>query len=219
MECQFCSNTYDRSKRQPLVVSPCSHTFCLSCLENPDIKSCKTCSSVIKEKNTNWALLELIPASEYDTLKLKVENHLKEVENEKNILKETKSNKFKEYFSKFPNFKSQIDARVSKLIKTINENKARLLNDVVLLEEKLNQDQNQIFIDQDLKESKLNEIKSKLKSTFPNETELNSMTEELSQIQSDMNQYKSFDEYNLVLNNKILNEANLIGALELQDTK
>jgi len=145
MECQFCSNTYDRSKRQPLVVSPCSHTFCLSCLENPDIKSCKTCSSVIKEKNTNWALLELIPASEYDTLKLKVENHLKE--------------------------------------------------------------------------SKLNEIKSKLKSTFPNETELNSMTDELSQIQSDMNQYKNFDEYNLVLNNKILNEANLIGALEIQDSK
>ena len=112
---------------------------------------------------------------------------------------------------------SSIDSRVTG--KTINENKARLLNDVVLLEEKLNQEQNQIFIDQDLKESKLNEIKSKLKSTFPNETELNSMTEELSQIQSDMNQYKSFDEYNLVLNNKILNEANLIGALELQDTK
>ena len=90
---------------------------------------------------------------------------------------------------------------------------------MVLLEEKLNQEQNQIFIDQDLKESKLNEIKSKLQSTFPNETELNSMTEELLKIQSDMNQYKNFDEYNLVLNNKILNEANLIGALELQDTK
>ena len=73
--CTVCHLMYDRYKHEPLVISPCSHTFCRECITSLELKACRICNSEIKTKNTNWALLDILPLSEYELKKQKVEGN------------------------------------------------------------------------------------------------------------------------------------------------
>lgn len=60
MNCDICENKFDESDYKPYVLYPCSHTFCINCLNVWTEKTCPNCRLVIQDKNPNWMLMKLI---------------------------------------------------------------------------------------------------------------------------------------------------------------
>lgn len=60
MNCDICENKFDESDYKPYVLYPCSHTFCINCLNVWAEKTCPNCRLVIQDKNPNWMLMKLI---------------------------------------------------------------------------------------------------------------------------------------------------------------
>jgi len=69
MNYTICLEPFDHSINKPYSLSSCPHTFCASCLKRLNTNKYPICAKQIASKNTNIALLELIPESEYDKLK------------------------------------------------------------------------------------------------------------------------------------------------------
>jgi len=62
--CEICFSEFNHHKNKPLIIIPCCHSFCDSCL-NQIKQKCPKCSSCIKMKSVNWSLLNIIPESTY----------------------------------------------------------------------------------------------------------------------------------------------------------
>jgi len=60
MNCDICENKFDETNYKPYVLYPCSHTFCIHCLNVWKEKTCPNCRLVIQDKNPNWMLMKLI---------------------------------------------------------------------------------------------------------------------------------------------------------------
>lgn len=59
MECEICRYKFNYNKKKPIVLYPCSHTFCHRCIESWQDKYCPTCQVEIKDSNINWTVLKL----------------------------------------------------------------------------------------------------------------------------------------------------------------
>ena len=63
-----------------ITVLACGHTCCMPCLQKlNENKTCYSCKKVYIEMNTNIALLNMIPESNYDKLKAKTLKGLTEI--------------------------------------------------------------------------------------------------------------------------------------------
>lgn len=67
MECKVCFDKYNEFNRRPLVLMPCCHTFCLSCViklysDNyyDSLNSCPNCREEIQSLKPNYSLIELM---------------------------------------------------------------------------------------------------------------------------------------------------------------
>ena len=56
MECDKCKNSFNSTNKQPYSLYPCSHTYCLRCVEDLEDNKCPECKSKIKAVNKNLIL-------------------------------------------------------------------------------------------------------------------------------------------------------------------
>jgi hypothetical protein len=82
MNCQVCLENFDGDIHRPFSISPCGHTFCITCLNFLPEKCCPKCRRNINEIMPNYAIL--------DVLDLKLFNLLKQ--NEKILLRKSVNN-------------------------------------------------------------------------------------------------------------------------------
>ncbi len=71
MNCLICLEAFDHSIHKPHSLSSCPHTVCIACLEKCQKQKCPICQTEFNKSNQNLGLLELIPFSDYDNLKIK----------------------------------------------------------------------------------------------------------------------------------------------------
>ena len=57
MECDQCKHCFDSETHQPYTLYPCSHTYCIKCVNEMVDKKCIDCSQDIKNTCKNLALL------------------------------------------------------------------------------------------------------------------------------------------------------------------
>lgn len=151
MRCKICSEKYDHSKHQPIVLIPCTHTLCVKCFGRlEDTKECPFCYKRVVDKNPNWSMLELIPESSYDIARLKLEQCLNETTNLKNLLEENYESKRKENLNDFQLIRNQIIWRTNEMIKSIQRCQKLLLADVRKYENKAKCDLDKIMFDESL---------------------------------------------------------------------
>ena len=58
MNCKICFEKFDSVRFIPIICIPCAHTFCSVCLIH--IKECSICRTKIKEKKTNFGMIEIL---------------------------------------------------------------------------------------------------------------------------------------------------------------
>lgn len=83
MECELCIKQFDDANHRPLVLIPCGHSFCASCVTQLTV--CPSDRSRITSKVANWSILKLISQTENKQIKQVRLNlsQLKELANEK----------------------------------------------------------------------------------------------------------------------------------------
>lgn len=62
MNCEICFKPFDHTSHKPYNLA-CTHTYCLSCLNQLSTNKCPTCNKEFDEKHLNIELLKLIPES------------------------------------------------------------------------------------------------------------------------------------------------------------
>ncbi len=67
MSCQICFDSYNNSDHKPYVITSCGHTFCCNCLNSLSDRLCPTCRKLIRGKQLNFALLEMIDSKAVDS--------------------------------------------------------------------------------------------------------------------------------------------------------
>jgi len=60
MECEICEELYNETNRQPYLITPCGHCFCLECCNKLIDQSCPKCRGLALSKTINRGLLDLI---------------------------------------------------------------------------------------------------------------------------------------------------------------
>ncbi len=137
MNCQICFHPYDHSVHKPYTLSCLSHTFCIFCIDKLPEKKCPLCMKPFDQKNPNLALLELIPQSNYDKLKLKsikILNELNETKQNLNIRQEAK---LAEYLTQMTEIKFIINKEANAIIQSVKRNQEELINEATSIESDL----------------------------------------------------------------------------------
>ncbi len=216
--CEICQIMYDRTKHEPLVFSPCAHTHCKECITTLDLKSCRTCKSEIKAKNTNWALLEVLPLSEYEKQKQQIESQADEAETARKNSINNRSLQFNKHSDKIKDFREAIDRRAAELHNLIFSNQHALYHELTGIEEKLNMNRTEIETEEANLEFNYNEFKSKLNNSKQlSQTEMDSLYEEFIQKQAVLSAAAegkdSWDDFDYIPNSQVPLDVNLIGVI------
>ena len=117
MQCSICFENFDHSRHKPFVIIPCTHTICISCLSNLNDQTCPNCNKPFTSNNPNWILLDILPESDYDKLKGKLEKSLNDLK--------TKSEE--EYEKKFKLLETKISNHTQQIIKSIEQSQEKYL--------------------------------------------------------------------------------------------
>ena len=217
MNCQICLNSFDHSIHKPYMLS-CPHTFCLSCINKLTANKCPVCNIEIKAKNSNIALLGLIPESLYDKLKVEAQKVSNETIEIKNALKKKRETKLTEYLNKLSEIRSNIKNETSKLIEVFKTNELKLLNEVTDIEQYLKE--NLSLSQQELEsEAKLAKLKPTVENNLLSEEELtklvnesNTIKKKINEIDSELELFKENIEF-IVFENGCLKDG-LIGEIQ-----
>jgi hypothetical protein len=213
MNCDICKEPFDHSIRKPFVLSACGHTYCLCCLKQLTVKKCPQCRKKFKEILPNIALLNLIPESNYDKLKI---DSLKSFSELNNDLKNSRDQKLKEHEDKLESIKQVVSYETAKLIGILKNNENKLKNecDVMLNQIKIHFDTNIVIPSME----SLNGItKEAIQNNEVDEDALKSLNNKICEMKQQSNQLsdkiKNYQfNYKFDLN-IILNENLLIGEL------
>lgn len=173
IECEICLNRYDHSKYLPQLISPCMHVACFACLVKTEF--CPHCLNKFTSKQTSWKLVELIPESNYDKLKLNLKQLIEDIAKYKTEFSLEHNKQIDKNIFKMNQLRNDISEASARLTEQIRLNKKKLLEETKNLESFLIGKLNQIKID-DLKN--LNKIELSLDNNEFNEDELDKLNNE-----------------------------------------
>ncbi len=62
MECEICFEKFDKQKRKPMTILPCTHTFCLECMEKLQYQTynCPKCKKQIVKAVSLFFVLKIL---------------------------------------------------------------------------------------------------------------------------------------------------------------
>lgn len=140
MQCKICFEKYNNTVVKPYSLYPCSHSFCIRCLEALPQKECPKCKREIRDKQPNYDLLEALeelhPVDSH--LKKEIQSLLDELLNFKSTyeLKLIESYKFKE--AKIDTMRSRVEERTNQLIQKLIDQQDFLFHEMALIESEYN---------------------------------------------------------------------------------
>ena len=78
MNCEICEIQFDHHSHKPLCLIPCTHTYCINCINKLIRHKCPKCASIIQKANPNWSLISLLEIeNEFDSnIELKNKNKI-----------------------------------------------------------------------------------------------------------------------------------------------
>ena len=144
--CKLCFEQFDTLKHIPHVLFDCSHTYCIECINSPlfpkvednsNKKKCPICSLPIKKTQTNWKLLEICIGTYYEakkSLQSSIDDSNEALLSQFNAIKCKKSAKSSEVVK---DLRIQISSRTDELVKVVNTNKKKLIDQVKKIENKI----------------------------------------------------------------------------------
>jgi len=179
MSCKICFNNFDHSKHRPYQLS-CPHTYCISCLNKLKSNKCPMCNSIIVNKNTNIALLELIQESDYDRLKSKISKNLIEINNSKTELEFKREIKLKEYMLKLKKIKNFLNSETNRSIEQLRHNQYDLNKKINSLKNDLVSHLFQFNIE----EIKIGKAKIKIENDQLDEKQLQNLSDDIEKIKN-----------------------------------
>jgi len=196
MNCEICFNPYDHSIHKPYVLS-CPHTFCKFCVDLLTTNKCPTCNTDISIKNPNIALLNLIPESSYDKLKVTFHKTLIELTNIINTVNIKGEPKLCKYLEKILATRNIIKTETNKFIELVRSSELELLNQLIEIEKNV---KDRLLLQTDWQQQIETEIKTnKLiveKNMLTNE-ELNDLVDDSNEIKRQLNEIQSeIEEFN-----------------------
>lgn len=189
MKCQICFNNFDHSDHKPYVLIPCTHTLCIRCLDDlvDEPRQCPICSFQVKDRNPNWALLDLIPENNIDQLKYSLQKSLNETDELRKKLNEINRKQFKDIVFNLKEVRENINENSEELINLINEYKSKLFIETKNIETNFEIDRlNQIKFDHIL-DLKIKETRRRLAKNELNEMQINALRTYFSKTNSELN--------------------------------
>lgn len=178
---------YDHSRHKPYSLS-CPHTVCLHCLNKLNDPRCPICKASIQAKHPNLALLELIPQSEYDCIRMQLEKKFIEAKEIKQMLSVECEKFLVHNLNELKTLKRQVTTQANELIDLIRKNKSELLNQVNCIEFSLTKQMNSFELDsqigQRMKNAELCELSI---------NELDTLNEDILSLKKKLNRMKSSD--------------------------
>jgi hypothetical protein len=198
MNCKICFENYDNINHKPMILFPCAHSFCSTCVVQ--LETCSSCQQNIVDRKPNHDLLENLDQVIYvsQVLKQSVINDLKEVENLNTEMNSLNNQVLNEVQTK-------IDTATKIVIDQTEEYKKKLLNEIDLIKNKSFPKSDTQEIGLQLKDIHLLDL-SKMKS-YKAEIDM-----EILRLESKMNQIKqiSIEQIDQEIANILSNPLNLI---------
>ena len=129
MNCKICFENYDNINHKPMILFPCAHSFCSTCVVK--LEACLSCQINIVDRKPNYDLLENLDQVIYvsQVLKQSIINDQKEVENLNAVMNSLSSQVLNEVQTK-------IDITTKIVIDQTEEYKKKLLNEIDLIKNK-----------------------------------------------------------------------------------
>lgn len=125
--CNICFDDYNHSKNKPFMLKNCLHTFCNKCVNSFKEKSCPTCKSGFQDSGPNQMLIDIIAKINSRNF-AELQNEIDEIAS---LLKEFKLvNTSKNIENAFKSTKMQVVSSVEELVKLVNLNKTKLLDEL-----------------------------------------------------------------------------------------
>ncbi len=91
MNCEMCSEIYDKNERRPMTLIPCGHTLCSACLDllkSTDVFVCTQCNETVIEHKPSYAVLKILEQNLLvDFKNIKMRQSVQQLVNQVNDLK------------------------------------------------------------------------------------------------------------------------------------
>lgn len=171
MECEICMEYFDHSIHEPYVLIPCSHTFCISCIQKLQNDSCPTCKRKTIDKNPNWIMFKIVEKSFYDKTKQSLVESLNEINSLKFKFESVKERKYLENSLKLKSLRNDINSKTNELINSLLNKREKLLDEANNVEDFLTQSLGQITFETDF----VSETKRELETNELDENHLNKL--------------------------------------------
>lgn len=212
MNCKICFQPFDYSFRQPYILY-CTHTYCRGCVNTEQM--CPICNIKIDDKILNLALLESIPLSNYDKLKIESLNSIKDTNKMLTDLITKRQSKLDECFYKLNQIKEIITNETNKNIDLLKANQKDLIDEINQLEINLDTNLTSNLIDQNVL---TNSVKNLEENEF-SEEELLILKKTIMNKNKDLNdlsiQIENFKKnYEFIINENINFKQPFIGELK-----
>lgn len=212
MNCKICFQPFDHSFRQPYILH-CTHTYCRGCVNTEQM--CPICNIKIDDKILNLALLESIPLSNYDKLKIESLNSIKDTNKMLTDLITKRQSKLDECFYKLNQIKEIITNETNKNIDLLKANQKDLIDEINQLEINLDTNLTSNLIDQNVL---TNSVKNLEENEF-SEEELLILKKTIMNKNKDLNdlsiQIENFKKnYEFIINENINFKQPFIGELK-----
>ncbi len=124
MECEICFEQYDRERRCPTTILPCTHVYCHECLTKMKRSfafKCPKCEVTITKEVPNYSLINILDQT--------IENKKKHSNsNDETRLKSEQ--KQKEIHNKFELLKASINKRTNQLIEKLLDDHEKLIKEL-----------------------------------------------------------------------------------------
>lgn len=224
MKCQTCMSNFNHDKRRPFVLIPCTHTICVKCSAKLNEHVCPVCNETIIDRNPNWAIIDMIPNSDADRLKLLTQSALNETQDLKNKLNDLQRQHHQENLANLKRARKEINSFSNRFMKLIAENQNKLIDEIKSIEanlevERINQIKNDRHID-----AKISEIRKRMSKNELKDNQIESLMQSFNKKNTDLqakieekNKRRTF--YEFVPAVPIKTSERLVGKIVLKQTQ
>ena len=137
--CWLCKEKYNETEKKPTTLFPCGHTLCSICIDKLSKGRCLICSQEYERSVTNLALIpkqkSTLPQVDFHKTK---ENLVKTKELRKEFITAYKQ-EIEQKNTYFEVLRKNLKAKTDESIRKVRENEARIKQQILILEKKLEQ--------------------------------------------------------------------------------